>query len=144
MQASASRLQTVIKVRTFQVKTAQRELAAIKINRENEEGALTRLEETQISAKSDAVKEVKTRAGDLQTSQAFIDSLSRKIKSQEEKVGQIEERENTKREELVERSQSEQMLEKLDQKRKGEAAKDVEKKAQRIIDVLAQRRRMRL
>ena len=142
MQASESRLQTVIKVKSFQVKTAQRELAAIKINREAAQGTLNQLADTQSSAMSDAVREMKTRAADLQTSRAFIDSLSRKIKNQEVKVGQIEERENNKREELVEKSQSEQMLEKLDQKRKDEASKDVERKAQRMIDVLAQRMRM--
>jgi len=142
MQASESRLLTVIKVKSFQVKTAQRELAAIKVNREAEQGTLSHLTDTQSSAMSDAFREMKTRAADLQTSRAFIDSLSRKIKNQEEKVVQIEVRENNKREELVEKSKSEQMLEKLDQKRKDEASKDVERKAQRMVDVLAQRMRM--
>jgi flagellar export protein FliJ len=142
MHVSGSRLQTVIKVKQFQVKATQRELAVIKVHKEQEQSHLTQLEETQSTAMSDAVREMKSRAADLQTSRAFIESLSRKIRTQEQKVEEIKSREDAKRGELVEKSQSEQMLEKLEEKRKTEVEKDVERKAQRMIDVLAQRVRM--
>jgi flagellar export protein FliJ len=141
MRVSESHLGTVIRVKDFQVKKAQRELAVITINRAQEEGALTSLEERQSTAMSDAVRKMKTKAVDLQTSQAFIQSLSRQIQHQEEKVQEIITQEAGKRGELLERSQSKQMIEKIDQRRKGEQEKEQERKAQRVIDVLAQRMR---
>ena len=41
--------------------------------------------------------------------------------------------------ELLEKSQSKQMIEKIDQRRKDEQEKELERKAQRVSDVLAQR-----
>jgi len=48
-------------------------------------------------------------------------------------------KEDGKRAELLEKSQSEQMLEKLEQKRRVEVEKEQERKSQRMLDVLAQR-----
>jgi flagellar export protein FliJ len=121
------------------VKKAQRELAVIKINRVQEEGTLTSLEDRQSTAMSDAVRKMKSKAVDLQTSQAFIQSLSRQIQRQEEKVHEIITQEEGKRGELLEKSQSKQMIEKIDQRRKDEQEKEQERKAQRVIDILAQR-----
>ena len=139
MRVNESHLETVIRVKDFQVKKAQRELAVIKVNRAQEEGALSSLEERQNTAMSDAVRKMKTKAVDLQTSQAFIQSLSRQIERQVEKVQEIISEEEGKRGELVEKSQSKQMIEKIDQRRKEEQEKEQERKAQRVIDVLAQR-----
>ncbi len=139
MRVSESHLGTVIRVKDFQVKKAQRELAVIKISRVQEEGTLTSLEERQSTAMSDAVRKMKTKAVDLQTSQAFIQSLSRQIQHQEERVQEIITQEKGKRGELLEKSQSKQMIEKIDQRRKDEREKELERKAQRVIDVLAQR-----
>jgi len=139
MRVSESHLGIVIRVKDFQVKKAQRELAVIKINRVQEEGALNSLEERQSTAMSDAVRKMKTKAVDLQTSQAFIQSLSRQIQRQEEKVQEIITQEEGKRGELLEKSQSKQMIAKIDQRRKDEQEKEQERKAQRVIDVLAQR-----
>jgi|WetSurMetagenome_2_1015567.scaffolds.fasta_scaffold09574_2 flagellar export protein FliJ len=139
MRVSESHLGTVIRVKDFQVKKAQRELAVITVNRAQEEGTLTSLEERQSTAMSEAVRKMKTKAVDLQTSQAFIQSLSRQIQRQEEKVQEIITQEEGKRGELLERSQSKQMIEKIDQRRKDEHEKEQERKAQRVIDVLAQR-----
>jgi len=85
------------------------------------------------------VRKMKTKAVDLQTSQAFIQSLSRQIEQQVEKVQEIITQEEGKRGELLEKSQSKQMIEKIDQRRKDEEEKEQERKAQRVIDVLAQR-----
>jgi flagellar export protein FliJ len=139
MRVSETHLETVIRVKDFQVKKAQRELAVIKINRAQEEGTLTSLEERQSTAMSDAVRIMKTKAVDLQTSQAFIQSLSRQIQRQVEKVQEIITQEEGKRGELVEKSQSKHMIEKIDQRRKDEQERELERKAQRVIDVLAQR-----
>ncbi len=142
MNVAESRLQTVIRVKNFQVKKAQKELAQIKVSRQKEEGTLNDLEETKSTAMSDAAREMKAKAVDLQTSRAFIQSLSRQIKQQEDKVGEIQHQEDDKRGELLEKTQSQQMLEKLDQKRKDEAEKEQDKKSQRMLDVLAQRMKM--
>ncbi len=139
MRVSDSPLSTVIRVRDMQLKKTQRELAVIKVERQTEEGRLSTLEEQQSSAMTDAVRKMKTRAVDLQTSQAFLQSLSRKIEHQEEKVREVTTAEEGKRVELVERSQSKQMVEKIDQRRRDEETKEQERKAQRVIDVLAQR-----
>jgi flagellar export protein FliJ len=139
MKVSDSHLVTVIRVKDFQVKKAQRELASITISRAQEEGALSSLEERQSTAMSEAVRKMKTKAVNLQTSQAFIQSLSRQIDRQGEKVQEIITQEDGKRVELIEKSQSKQMIEKIDQRRKEEYEKEQDRKAQRVIDVLAQR-----
>ena len=144
MRVSDSHLSTVIRVKDHLVKKAQRELAVIRVSREKEEGALSTLEDRQSSAMTEAVRKMKTRALDLQTSQAFLQSLSRQIERQEEKVRQVTTQEEGKRGELVEKSQSKEMIVKIDQRRKDEEAKEQERKAQRVIDVLAQRMRSEL
>jgi flagellar export protein FliJ len=123
----------------MQLKKTQRELAVIKVERQEEEGRLSTLEERQSNAMSEAVRTMKTRAVDLQTSQAFLQSLSRQIEHQEVKVRDVTTAEEGKRVELVGRSQSKQMVEKIDQRRRDEETKEQERKAQRVIDVLAQR-----
>ncbi len=139
MRVGDSHFSTVIRVKDVQVKQAQRELAVIKITRAREEGTLTTLEEQQNSAMTDAVRKMKTKAVDLQTSQAFLQSLARQIEIQGEKLRDVITREEGKRVELVEKSQSKQMIEKIDQRRKDEVEKEDDRKAQRVIDVLAQR-----
>jgi flagellar export protein FliJ len=139
MRVSDSHLQTVIRVKGHQVKKAQRELADIRVHREKAEGTLNDLEEKQSTAMSEAVRQMKAKVADLQTSQAFIQSLGRKIKQQVERVQEIVDQEEGKRGELVAREQSKQMIEKIDQKRRDEEEKEQARKAQRVIDVLAQR-----
>jgi flagellar export protein FliJ len=139
MRVSDSPLTTVIRVKDIQLKKTQRELAVIKVARQTEEGHLSTLEERQSSAMTEAVRQMKTRAVDLQTSQAFLQSLSRQIETSEEKIRVVTTEEEGKRVELVEKSQSKQMVEKIDQRRRDEETKEQERKAQRVIDVLAQR-----
>jgi flagellar export protein FliJ len=139
MRVSDSSFETVIRVKDFQVKKAQRELAVISVDRVRAEGTLTNLEERQSTAMTDAVRTMKTKAVDLQTSQAFLQSLSRQIQKQVQKVEEVLTQEEGKRGELLEKSQSKQMIEKIDQRRKVEQEKETERKAQRVSDVLAQR-----
>ncbi|MGA9120041.1 MAG: flagellar FliJ family protein [Bacteroidota bacterium] len=144
MNVSGTGLTTVLKVKTVQEQNAQRELAAISQKREVEEKRLDQLAQTQDSAISDASGVLRTKAGDLQTSRAFIQSLNRQILHQGEKVEEIKTNESDKRDELVERSKSRQMVESLDGKRKVAIEKESERKSQRVIDVLAQRMKMGL
>jgi len=139
MQVGNSRLGTVIKVKHFQVKKAQKELSVISIDREQQEQHLDKLERRQTNAMSEAVRTMKARAVDLQTSRAYIQSISRQITQQAAKVDEVKFQEDGKRAELLEKSQSKQMLEKLDQKRRAELEKEQERKSQRMLDVLAQR-----
>jgi flagellar export protein FliJ len=132
-------LQTVIWVKNVQVKQAQRELAVITSDREKEEKALGGLEDAQTDALEARKKGRKRKASDLQANQAFIDTLQRKISKQERKVQEIRSREERKREELVAKSQAEEMLEKIDGKRKVLVEKERERKAQTVIDAIAHR-----
>jgi flagellar export protein FliJ len=141
MRVGHSRLQTVIKVKQFQVTKAQRELAAVAHSRENEQHRLEHLEERHSNAMDDAARTTRARASDLQTNQAYIQTISHQIEKQGEKIDALKGEEEGKRVELVEKSQSKQMLEKLDLRRKAEADKEEERKSQRVLDVLAQRAR---
>ena len=142
MNVSSTGLGTVLKVKVVQEKNAQRELAAIAQKREAEEKRLDQLGQTQDSAITQASDITRSRAGDLQTSRAFIQSIHRQITQQGEKVDDVKNKETAKRDELVERSKSRQMVESLDTKRREAAEKESERKAQRVIDVLAQRMKM--
>jgi flagellar export protein FliJ len=139
MRVSGTSFETVIWVKDFQVKKAQRELAVISVNRISQEGALTNLEEQQSTAMTDAVRTMKAKAVDLQTSQAFLQSLARQIQKQVQKVEEVLNQEEGKRDELLGKSQSKQMIEKIDQRRKDEQERELERKAQRVSDVIAQR-----
>ena len=142
MRVSGTGLGTVLKVKVVQEKNAQRELAVIAQKREAEEKHLGQLEQTQDSAISEASEITRSRAGDLQTSRAFIQSINRQILKQGEKVDDVKNKESAKRDEVVERSKSRQMVESLDTKRREEVEKENERKAQKVIDVLAQRMKM--
>ncbi len=139
MRIGPSRLQTVIRVKDIQVKGAQRELAQIKVKKDLEQGTLDRLEDQKSSAMTDTASEMKSRARDLQTGRAFLQSLSRQIKDQEKTVRTVSDQEDSKRGELVEKTKSRKMIETIEEKRRNEQVKEDERKAQRVIDVLAQR-----
>jgi flagellar export protein FliJ len=139
MRVGPSRLQTVIRVKDIQVKSAQRELAEITVKKDQEQGTLNALEGQKSSAMSDAAREMKSRARDLQTGRAFLQSLSRQIKDQAQAVQTVTDQEDSKRGELVEKTKSQQMIAKIEEKRQNELAKEDDRKAQRVIDVLAQR-----
>jgi len=139
MRIGPSRLQTVIRVKDIQVKGAQRELAQIKVKKDLEQGTLDRLEDQKSSAMTDTANEMKSRARDLQTGRAFLQSLSRQIKDQEKTVQTVSDQEDSKRGELVEKTKSRKMIETIEEKRRNEQVKEDERKAQRVIDVLAQR-----
>ena len=139
MKVKPSKLHPVIKVKTFKEKKAQGELAKIQTARAEEHTALSALNEQKDHAMNAAGRSVKVRANEVQTSSAFIQHLSRQIQQQEKKIEGIKVQENEKRDELIQKSQARKMVEKLDEKRKATLAKEVERKEQRMLDVLTRR-----
>jgi flagellar export protein FliJ len=139
MEVTQSKLNTVIRIKDILLKRHQKELADISTQKEAANGVLKDLEDTREQAYSDAVSGTRTKARDVQISDAFIKSLSRQIQSQEKKVDEMGKAEDGKRDEVKGVSQSKRMLEELEGRRKAEADKEIERKAQRLIDVLAHR-----
>ncbi|MCX6135330.1 MAG: flagellar export protein FliJ [Ignavibacteriales bacterium] len=137
--SASSKFRTVLKVKKIQERKAQSELYQLELVHAREEATLTEIKETQKTALTDAVRNMKIKATEAQTSRAFIKQLSREIDEQKQKVAQVRAEKFEKREELVERSKSSNMIEKLDKKMQAEETKETERKEQRLIDVLAQR-----
>lgn len=138
---SSKRMRTLIKVKTHQEKKAQIELMEIRRQKQDEEKALRTLEETRESAMQDAASKQRVSAADAQANSAYLQSISRQITQQEKKVDDIGHKEGHKREELVAKTQSKKMVEKLDQKRRAEVSKALDLKEQKMMDVFAQRKR---
>jgi len=139
MQFVQTGLGTVLKVKKYQEKKAHEELIHLLRSKDKEQAALSDLNDKRENAMTDAVRVSRARALELQTSRAFLRSLSAEIRQKEKKVDEIQLQENSKRSELVERTQAKQMVENLDQRRQAEIVKEADRKEQRLIDVLAQR-----
>ncbi len=139
MQYVDTGLGTVLKVKKYQEKKAHEELVHLLRSKDLEQAALSDLNDRRENAMSEAVRVSRSRALELQTSRAFLKTLSTEIRQKEKKVDEIQGQANNKRSELVERTQSKQMVENLDQRRQAEIAKEIDRKEQRLIDVLAQR-----
>jgi flagellar export protein FliJ len=144
MQKQHSPLTTVLKVKKYLEKKAQRELVQLISYKNEEAAALSTLHERHETAMTDALRFLKARATDLQTDRAFLRSLSHQIAHQSKKVDDIQVEEDTKRGEVVEKSKSKKMVENLNDKRRVASEKEVDRKEQRLIDVLAQRIRTEL
>lgn len=134
-----SKFRTVLKVKRIQERKAQTELHQLQRAHAEEEATLADKRETQKAAISEAVRSMKVKATDAQTSRAFLKKLSREIDEQTRKVEELQSRREEKRGELIERTKSTAVVEKLDDKLRLEAVKENERKEQRLIDVLAQR-----
>jgi len=141
MRINKSRMHTIIKVKTHLEKKAQQELKSIRDSKAQEQKVLNKLQDTHTSATREAGQVSKARAAELATNRAFLHRLSSQIRKQESKVDEISEQEDSKREELVARSQSKQMVEKLDAKRREEAEKMSERREQTVTDGHALRKR---
>ncbi|HTY09847.1 MAG TPA: flagellar export protein FliJ [Bacteroidota bacterium] len=139
MQFVDTGLATVLKVKKYQEKKAHEELVHLLRSKDVEQAALSDLNDRRENAMSEAVRVSRSRALELQTSRAFLKTLSTEIRQKEKKVNEIQLQENDKRSELVERTQSKQMVENLDQRRQAEFIREADRKEQRLIDVLAQR-----
>ena len=140
MKEKKSRFCQVIKVKKLKENRAQTELTQIRSLREQEKVALGSLSKQRDHAMDAAVRTIKARAADVQTSRAFIENLSMQIRQQEKRLEGIQNQENEKREDLIQKTQARRIVEKLDEKRKEILAKETERKEQRLLDALSRRR----
>ena len=139
MNISHLRFGTLLKVRKYQEKKAQQELSQIRNQKLTEEQTLSTLDEKRNVEMSESNKPEKIRAKDVQTSRAFIRSLTRDMQTQQEKINTIQRQETNKTGEVVERKQAKEVVENLEDKYQTQMAKEQDKKEQRVIDILAQR-----
>jgi flagellar export protein FliJ len=139
MVKAVSQYQTVLKVKQHQEKVAQLQLKQIEDVHLREKETLQRLNERRDEAVEGTSYAGRARATDLQTQRAFVFKLTRQISNQSSRIEEIRIKEDAKRQELTEKAQSRQMVEKLHEKCKAEAAKDVERKEQNILDEIANR-----
>jgi flagellar export protein FliJ len=141
MKGTTSKLSTVIRVRDLMLKKQQRELSDIEMRQYHENAELTQLRNKHRDAEGAAAGSGKTKAQAMQVSRAFIRSLSRQISQQSAKIDGLKKDEVEKRRQVLETSQAKQMTEVLEERRLLELKKDGARKAQRMMDLSAQRAR---
>jgi flagellar export protein FliJ len=139
MKEKPSRFHQVIKVKKFGEKKAHAELVEIRATQVKEGDELRALGQRKARAIDTVIHTMRARATEAQSSRAFIHKLSREIRQQEKKVQDLHVREEEKRLELTQRSQSRKMVEKLDEKHQTALNKEIERKDQRLLDVLSRR-----
>ncbi|MER3522569.1 MAG: flagellar export protein FliJ [Ignavibacteria bacterium] len=139
MTKPITRFSTLVRVKQHQEKLTQQQLMQIRQSHLQEKEMLDRLQEAREEAVKDTYGTGRAKAHDLQIHRAFIFRLTREINRQTTKVNEMKEQEEAKREELTQRAQARQMVEKLDEKSKHEAMRELERKEQHFIDELAQR-----
>ncbi|MCU0412674.1 MAG: flagellar export protein FliJ [Bacteroidetes bacterium] len=139
MKVGDSRFGTLLRVKSIQERKSQQELVEIQNKKDEERQTLSQLQERREGEIAEAVRKSRMRATDLQSSRAFLTRLSKEIGEQENKIEEIQVKEDEKREELVERSRSKHMVEDLEEKYQTQVLREAERKEQRLIDVLAQR-----
>ncbi len=139
MNVSHLRFGTLLKVRKYQEKKAQEELSQIRNQKVVEEQTLSDLDDRRNAEMNGSDNVDKTNAQDVQTSRAFIRSLTRDMQTQQEKIKTIQHQEVNKTGEVVERKQAKEVVENLEDKYQTRLAKERDKKEQRMMDILAQR-----
>lgn len=139
MDISKNRFSTLIRVKSHQEKIAQQELSSIKEQKNKEIEVFDHLEETQNTAIDVIAQKMKIRATELQSDRAYIQNLRQQMQEQLKKINTMQDKEDGKRIELVEKSQSKKIIEKLEEKRITEAEMETSRKEQRLMDVLANR-----
>ena len=141
MDSVRSRLKTVLKVKKNMEKKAHGELVEVRKVKQREAERLDEMQNNNEAAMAMAGKTTKARATDLQAHRAFLQKLSKQIHEQKRKIQNIAHKEDAKRQVLIEKSQEKKVVEKLDERREAEELKELEKKYQSVIDMLAQRMR---
>ncbi|HUN65411.1 MAG TPA: flagellar FliJ family protein [Bacteroidota bacterium] len=129
----------VLRIKKHLEKKAQGELVQAQVVRMKESEVLGRLEQTREQALDAAGQAVRTQAGDLQTESAYLFTVAREVSRQKVRVADLTGQEEAKRKELVEKSKAKKIVETLEQKKALEELKEMEKKHQGMIDMLAQR-----
>lgn len=139
MAKSGSKYQTVLRVKRHQEKVTQQQLRRIQDEHERENTRLAALNNKKDEALDGMMHFGRAKVKDMQVQRAFIFKLDRQIDHQSKKVETIRKREVEKLDELTERAQSRQMVEKLERRKQEERARAQEKKEQALIDDAAAR-----
>lgn len=134
-----TRLNTVINVRENQKKQTTRELLHIRTEKNVQIEVLHKLHEEREEAFHSSFKKPYSKANEVQTHTAFLDRLSKDIKKQLKSVKKIEQQEDTKREELIDRVKAQDIVEKLKEKFLDKHRKENDRKEQKVSDTLGQR-----
>lgn len=141
---TSKRIQKVLDVKTRQENQAHKELKHAQERKDAEAKKLDTLRTREEQALSDGESTVVVRASEIQTKRAFLRFLTREIEGQNERLDTVTTEENVKREALVERSKSKKIIQELKEQLVVQEQKEVERKEQRMIDILAQRIRAAL
>jgi flagellar FliJ protein len=140
MTKHKSKLSTVLRVKTHQQKITQVELGRIKEKHELENRTLNHLCDRREEAFDASRRISRGRLEDLQAGRAFISGLSRQIIQQERRVIETGLQEQRKTQELVQRTQAKKIVEKVKERQDDQVQKELERKDQKAMDVVAQRR----
>lgn len=141
---SQFRLQTVLTVREYQERRLQHDLFKVGQDKERESSVLTQLnDEIELAVFEDSTI-IRARATELQTSKAFIDTLSTKINDQEQVIVDLQHKEESTRGELVSKRQSRHMLESLKKNHVEKVQKEEDLKLQKVIDEFGNRERRKI
>lgn len=144
MKITEQRLSTIIKVKENQKKAAQQELHSIKKEKKRQLEALDHLEETKEAAIGGLARNGIIRATDVHINRAYIQHLTQQLKIQMKKIHTIESEENDKREELLEKTKSKRIFEKLEEKRQAEEHQQSQRKDQRLMEFMANRKQWKV
>jgi flagellar export protein FliJ len=133
------KLDPVLKVRQLQEKKYKKELAEIKVIRENAEKLLEDLESERERQIENMEVEDKIKVIDLQVQYAYLNVIAEQVEKQKNALEKILKEEEKRRDVLVKTNQNKQMIEKLKQKFIDGVLKDLHKKEQTLLDSLAHR-----
>ncbi len=133
------RLGIIINVREDQKKKTTRELMQVNQEKVAETKKLDALEEEQQGAIQQAMRHRRVKANNTQIASSFIKKLSKEIQNQKNHIEQLEAKENTKREELIERVKAKNVVEKLQDRFIEENRKLNDSNEQKLTDSLNQR-----
>ncbi len=135
----AQKLDTIVTVRENQKKQTTRELLKIVHQKFQEVTLLQKLHNEQNDAIASSFAAQHVRAYNAQTTSAFIKRLDKDIQQQDKTIRKIEQVEDSKREELMERVKAKTVVEKLQEKVKEEIRKEADSKEQKLLDTISQR-----
>ena len=131
----------VVEVRTIQQKQAQQQVADAVRQRLEEEERLSQINEHREKAASAFRSKQKMSVAQMQTMRSHLSSLSRDIETQKDTVTKAAEHEDTKRDDLIKKSQEKKMVEVLNDKRIKSEQKESDRKEQKTLDEFSQRLR---
>lgn len=129
----------VLKVRQLQEKKYKKELAEIKVIRENAEKLLEDLEMEKMRQIENMEDEDRIKAIDLQARYAYLSAISAQVEKQKDIIEKILKEEEKKRNVLIKTNQNKKMLEKLKQNFIEVLSKDLQRKEQVLFDSISHR-----